>query len=134
MKLTFSIPIAPVPWSRARSNGRTGAYFHAGPYAAFHKALKAYVRSVYGGEPLDVPLKMSCAFVFESPKRRKFGPVHATKPDADNLIKGVKDSLEGVLWVNDSRISELSVKKLYALDGSKPRIEIVLETLEWQPQ
>lgn len=90
------------------------------------------MKQVYKGEPFDCPLKVSCTFVFASPKRRQFGAVHATKPDADNLIKGVKDSLEGILWVNDSRITELNVKKLYDLTGGSPRIELTLETIEWK--
>jgi len=50
-----------------------------------------------------------------------------TKPDVDNLIKNLSDSLQGLVFVNDGQIVALDgVKKLYSL---KPGIEIELEEI-----
>ena len=50
-----------------------------------------------------------------------------TKPDiTDNLMKGVADALEGIVYVNDSRICKVASQKIF---GVKPRIEIKFYTL-----
>jgi len=48
-----------------------------------------------------------------------------TKPDIDNLVKGIKDSLSKVLWYDDSQVTELVARKLYS---DNPRAEV---TIEW---
>lgn len=49
-----------------------------------------------------------------------------TKPDIDNLVKGIKDGLSKVLWHDDSQVTELVARKLYS---DNPRAEV---TIEWQ--
>lgn len=42
------------------------------------------------------------------------GKVRATnKPDADNILKGIKDACNGIVWVDDSQVVMLTVRKLY---------------------
>ncbi|MFJ8513397.1 RusA family crossover junction endodeoxyribonuclease [Lysinibacillus xylanilyticus] len=48
-----------------------------------------------------------------------------TKPDIDNLVKGIKDGLSKVLWHDDSQVTELVARKLYS---DNPRAEV---TIEW---
>ena len=50
-----------------------------------------------------------------------------TKPDLDNYAKGIKDSLTGVIWTDDSKVVELMVRKFYSLN---PRAEVRIKTLE----
>ena len=40
-----------------------------------------------------------------------------TKPDVDNMAKGVKDALSGVIWRDDAQVVELTVRKVYASSG-----------------
>ena len=49
-----------------------------------------------------------------------------TKPDIDNLVKGIKDGLSKVLWHDDSQVTELVARKWYS---DNPRAEV---TIEWQ--
>jgi len=49
---------------------------------------------------------------------------HIKRPDLDNLIKFVKDCLNGVVWKDDSQISKLMGFKIY---GIEPRTEITIE-------
>lgn len=42
---------------------------------------------------------------------------HVKKPDLDNLIKFVKDCLNGLAWNDDSQVCEISARKYY---GKKP--------------
>jgi len=44
-----------------------------------------------------------------------------SKPDGDNLQKAIFDGLNGIVYVDDSRISETIVQKIY---GKEPRTEL----------
>lgn len=48
-----------------------------------------------------------------------------TKPDIDNLAKGIKDGLSKVLWHDDSQVIELTARKWYS---ENPRAVV---TVEW---
>ena len=48
-----------------------------------------------------------------------------TKPDIDNLAKGIKDGLSKVIWHDDSQVTEMVARKLYS---DNPRAEV---TIEW---
>ena len=50
---------------------------------------------------------------------------HIKKPDLDNLIKFVKDCLNGIAWVDDSQIVSLSADKVYA---RVPQTRIAINT------
>ena len=76
--------------------------------------------------PFDCPLKMEAEFIFPIPsgfskkKRQQLeeGEVFykITKPDlTDNLMKGVCDAMEGVVFINDSRIAKIQSVKKYGM-------------------
>ena len=44
-----------------------------------------------------------------------------TKPDAENYSKGICDALNGILWTDDSRITDLHVHKIYS---DNPGVEV----------
>lgn len=47
-----------------------------------------------------------------------------TKPDIDNLAKGIKDGLSKVIWHDDSQVTELIARKWYS---DNPRAEVMIE-------
>lgn len=49
---------------------------------------------------------------------------HTKKPDLDNLIKAVKDALNGIVWHDDSQVFLVTAEKIYT---ERPRtfIEII---------
>ncbi|MGG0663425.1 RusA family crossover junction endodeoxyribonuclease [Viridibacillus arvi] len=49
-----------------------------------------------------------------------------TKPDIDNLVKGIKDGLSKVIWHDDSQVIELVARKFYS---DKPKAVV---TIEWE--
>lgn len=50
------------------------------------------------------------------------------KPDTDNLVKSVTDSCNGLLWVDDSVITDLHAKKRYTAGQAK--VEMVVREVE----
>ena len=44
--------------------------------------------------------------------------IKTTKPDVDNLIKQVLDVMQGVVFVNDSIVHKLSIRKVYTTASS----------------
>ena len=49
------------------------------------------------------------------------------KPDIDNIIKGVADSLNKVIYVDDTQIVALKAYKFYS---DRPRIEIFIRRVD----
>lgn len=55
------------------------------------------------------------------------GEIYPTgRPDADNYLKGVKDALKGVMWVDDSQVVDAYARKRYSF---KPRIEVKIRRM-----
>jgi Holliday junction resolvase RusA-like endonuclease len=77
-------------------------------------------------ELLDGPLVLTVKFILACPGRPKW-KLPAVKPDLSNYIKSIEDALNGIIWQDDARIVVCNAQKLYAMDGSKPRIEVRIE-------
>lgn len=102
--------------------------------------LKYDIRSQLpeGHIPYDGPLQLSVTFVFPPPagwSKKKMTDLTLgaifykdTKPDLqDNLMKGVCDAMEGIVYTNDSRICKLTgSEKIY---GLVPQTIIKIEPL-----
>lgn len=61
----------------------------------------------------------------EAAKRGELRPV--TKPDLDNLIKGVKDSLKTIIWRDDSQVVDFGNSGKWYSDV--PRVEITVRAV-----
>jgi len=88
--------------------------------------------------PYNCPIMLSIKFYMPIPKSYSKkarlnivtnGFIHTKRPDIDNLVKLILDSLNGVCWVDDSQIILLNVMKLYAATED-PRTEIKVK--EWK--
>ena len=51
------------------------------------------------------------------------------KPDIDNILKGVLDGLNKIIWTDDAQVTDARVQKCY---GSVPRLEIFVRMIELQ--
>lgn len=94
------------------------------------------VQRVSSPIPAKHPVRVKCWFLMPIPKSssKKFRAEcaegvkhHVKKPDTDNLVKFVKDCLNGIAWHDDSQVCELSAIKYYS---DKPGTVIVIEALE----
>jgi Holliday junction resolvase RusA-like endonuclease len=88
--------------------------------------------------PFDEPIGIRAKFVFPPLKsfpkyklERIEGGIRIykdTKPDlTDNLMKGLCDALEGIVYVNDSRICSVETEKVY---GRVPRTEVEVYSIK----
>lgn len=144
MKIRLDIPGVPVPQARPRFSTQGGfakAYkTREQKDAAMHFASVAKNQLRRRGQVTPIPagtaLRVSCWFLMPIPKScsKKFrarclceAVYHVKKPDADNLVKFVKDALNGLAWHDDSQVAVIRGMKVY---GAEPRTVVLIETLE----
>jgi Holliday junction resolvase RusA-like endonuclease len=127
----FEIPGIPVAKGRARFSARGGFARAYTPKKTRDAELTLAARAMEfrPAEPLGEPLKLTVTFVLPVPqsKPKKWlaaPPAHTTKPDLDNLLKLLKDALNGVFWLDDKQIVEVWAAKRY---GSVPRTMVTIE-------
>lgn len=130
--LSFRVDAVPVAQPRQRQRvamvgGRTMAMnytptkdkvnvYKAALQAAACGAMNASGRVL----KIDQPLRVDLCFMLPRPKKlltaklaNKLIP-YTRKPDIDNFIKSTLDALNGIVWVDDSQVIEISARKFYA--------------------
>lgn len=144
MHLKFTVPAVPVAQPRQRHRIVAGAAASfvqnytpsKHPVQAFKSTVRLAARQAYAGGPSESALGLVVVFVMPRPgrliwkKRAMPRCLHQSKPDLDNLVKAVKDSLNGLLWRDDGQIAHLNVSKVYAAGDEQPCVEIEVSTLE----
>ena len=119
IKARFNID--PVAWQRPRFNGKRG--FTAPVVKKFENTISLIAKSMMTTPPLQGALKVIVNFYLVPPKTvKKYYPF--VRPDIDNFLKGVFDSLNGIFWIDDGQICELQCGKYYEWIEGKGRIEI----------
>ena len=103
----YIVPIRPRPKARPRFRG----------HAYTPKETLEYERAIRSFVALQDPVLMTGAvtlnviFQYQRPKK---APEHKTgRPDLDNLIKGVMDALNGILWLDDAQVVRIHAGKEY---------------------
>lgn len=124
--MRFEINIKPTAKARPRF-GRNNVVFTAKKTRDFESDFMAEIEK-HGYESLEGPLKCEILFYYSRPKKSLDHLVYRTKkPDIDNLIKAVLDSINQKLFVDDAQISMISAAKLY--DHERDFIVLTLEPL-----
>ena len=131
--LVFEMQLAgePVGKGRPRFSRATGHTYTPEKTARFEERLAWGAQSLWGGKPLlESELVLYVAAYFSIPKSKpktwkdkaEAQEIrHTKKPDIDNVIKGVADSLNKIVYVDDSQIVAIKAAKFYS---HNPRIEI----------
>lgn len=100
--------------------------------------LLSIVRDKAPDKPLAGPVLLMMTFYMARPrshygtgknagKLKELAPKHHTvRPDVDNLIKLIADSLNGVFWRDDTQICFCQARKEYS---ERPRTEILIKEL-----
>ena len=138
MKRTLTLNMSAVPKARHRTAITRAGTMRTYPdpkTATFEETVGWTWREKYGPLRADTWPEHAglylalCFWIFRpwgTPKARLLPSV---KPDLDNLVKSILDGLQGVAYVDDSRITRLAVVKRYT--RATPAIEITL--LEDEP-
>lgn len=137
-RIAFTVSGVPTAKGRpkfARMGSNVRAYTPSKTVAA-EQTLTARALPYKPSAPLSEPLRLYVEFTFPVPsswskKKQNSADAHVTKPDLDNLVKLVKDSLNGVFWIDDKQIYELTARKVY---GPIPQTSIVILTAEPEAQ
>ncbi len=114
----LNIPMEPVAKGRPRMT-KTGHAYTPQKTRSAEAELKWWAAKEAGARRLplfDGPVGLSVAFIFPRPKtvKRKW---HTVKPDVDNPCKLLMDSLNGIVWRDDSQVCELTARKSYGDTG-----------------
>jgi Holliday junction resolvase RusA-like endonuclease len=125
--LTFSVVGPPVPKARPRFTSRHGRLsVHTAPKSdAYHRQVQtAAWLEMRGRQKFLGPVAIEARFVFQPPpswseKRRltAFGTSHAQKPDLDNLLKQVLDSMNAVVFGDDASVVQITATKQWGPAG-----------------
>lgn len=133
---TVVIPGIPKPWRRTGYNPRTGKRFVTRKDLADREPVgAAWARNCpsFGGAPVALAVE----FVFPRSKShygtgrnahllKSSAPRYPAKNlgDLDNLVKLVKDALNGIAYDDDSQIVKVAAAKRWAADGEQPHTAI----------
>lgn len=142
--IEFVIDAAPVAKGRPRTgrHPRTGAplIFTPAKTRQAEQDIVAIANQYAPRAPLEGPLRLELEFVLPIPGSRPAwwrsaaswrGVLPTTKPDLDNLVKGILDALQrsGRWFRDDSQVAELYAEKVY---GSVPLTRVKISQLtEW---
>ena len=129
MTYTMTVNTTPIPKGRPRFYGN-----HAVTPPKTREYEKLLRESWTHGILKSDRLMVSMSFTFEIPKsytKKKrnelmFGP-KTSKPDLDNLVKAVLDSLNGVAYEDDSIIWSIDATKEY---GDEPEVAVTFYAKE----
>lgn len=116
--IVYEIPGEPIPLKRHRHSGKK-CY---DPQKKEKQALQWHLKSLMNGLfAAHTAIKLVVEYHMPIPKsyskKRTLeclkGP-HAKKPDLSNLIKFTEDAFNGMVWEDDSIISEIEARKFYS--------------------
>jgi Holliday junction resolvase RusA-like endonuclease len=124
--IAFTIPGQPVAKGRpkfARRGAHVVAYTPA-KTASYENLVKmAATTAMCDMKPTQAPVALSVTLNLQIPaswskKRRAAaaaGSIYATKkPDADNVLKGIKDGCNGIVWGDDAQVVDIQLTKRYS--------------------
>lgn len=70
-----------------------------------------------------IPVRVQARFYFDRPQSAKKGAEKTTKPDLDKLLRALLDSMTGVVFSDDSQVTECTVSKAF---GQPSRVEVAV--------
>lgn len=133
MKILFDdfIPGLPIgqPRVKATSFGAHARVYTPNTADLWKAQVSEAVRAA--GVQLTSPVFMRLSFFMPRPKYH-FGSKglkanapswHTSKPDIDNLVKAVLDSLGGIAFKNDSEVAKIEAAKAYS---STPGLQLII--------
>jgi len=105
------------------------------PVHQFKAAVRLAFAACRRSYKLTGPIEITVMAYFPRPKTKiwKTKPMpsywHIGKPDADNVLKAVMDSLNGLAWRDDAQICRANVMKFVCGGLNEPGVEIIIKDL-----
>ena len=122
----FEVPGKITGKARPRVNTLTGRAYTPGNTKDYEMLIKQYFKVKYPRyETLEGRIKVSIIAYFSIPKATKKSDINemldnnispTKKPDIDNIVKAVLDSMNKFAFKDDNQITKLEVEKKYALE------------------
>lgn len=105
-------------------NGSMVAYtpFKTRKYEQEVKSL--FQIAMYGKAMLEGPVKVTITAYFNSKKKSGW---HTSRPDLDNIIKAILDSMNGIVVEDDASVAQIVACKRY--DDGEERVEVQIENV-----
>ena len=126
----------PQPRPRAFARGGKARVYDPGTAEGWKGAVAMEMRE-HAGKAISEPIRVTMCFYMPRPKSHfrtgKYAHLlkdtapkhHISKPDADNLAKGVMDALTSIqVWRDDSQVIYLGITKFWA--ESEPGMSLVI--------
>ena len=113
--IEFFLKIDSTPQARPRFNPYSRRAVDPQKSKDFKEALTYLVKSRFKRAPFTGELSVTVT-IYRSAHKFKKGVSSHSYGDIDNHIKGIFDALNGVVWQDDSQITELHVKKALAAE------------------
>lgn len=134
MKVNFTIDGEPVGKARPRMNTRTGKAYTPDKTRMYEDYTKLLYRSqvkYYFEGYVRLTIKAFYGIAKSDSKKVKEQKNNnilrpSKKPDIDNVIKLIADSLNDIAYKDDTQIVEMQAMKFYS---NKPRVEVTIESI-----
>lgn len=137
--IEFSVDGLPAPKGSTRSFPRklkTGRMIiqtvadNDGRLAKWQRAIARVASAKAQAFRFTGPVAITLGFYLPHPVSGKRRLAHVTRPDVDKLQRAVLDALTGVLWADDSQVTDVQAFKRYAEVGSGPRLMVIASDAE----
>jgi Holliday junction resolvase RusA-like endonuclease len=136
--ISFTIEGAPVPKGRPRFT-RTGHTFTPTKTRQYEALVTARAReAMVGKRKIEKPnaVRVDILAVFPVPaswsKKRRLAALqgvdhHVSKPDLDNVQKAILDSMNGIVFEDDSQVIDSRTRKAY---GPEPGVKVFIDEVK----
>lgn len=128
VSMTFVVPGDPVPFARAGAMGKRR--FTPARQSQFMSMVQIIAHQAMVDTPLFTgPVKLTIEASYAPPEswsQKKKDAAHwkVSRPDLSNIQKIIEDSLNGVVWTDDSQVVESLATKVY---GPKSETKVTIQ-------
>mgnify|MGYP003594920071 CR=1 FL=1 len=130
--ISFTVFGVPVAQGRPRASAKNGfvKLYDPEKSRSYKELVYSEAVKVRPGVPMANELSVVITAYFPIPKSKSnkwqkealSGYINpTTKPDTDNIAKIILDSVNGILFIDDKQVVELTVRKRYS---DSPRVEV----------
>lgn len=129
----FKINIEPMGAVRMTNRGKW-VQPNAKRYIAYKEEVSLQLKQQMTDELWNTAIRIEVLFHFipaKSNKTAKIGAPVTKKPDFDNLVKGICDAANKIVWTDDALVTSATVKKRYAKEAGIV-LKVYADQDEWE--